>query len=154
MIIDKLENFAGYAPVMPEVWDMIAEFLRSLNAGTPAGRYEIDGDKVYAVVNPVTTHSLDPDKLEYHRKYADIQVIISGGESIVCGDINDNETAAYDAGKDIGFCCLAATSVTAELVPGMFMLIFPGEGHAPDVGDGSEVYKTVVKVAAECFCRA
>ena len=153
MIIDNLENFAGYAPIMPEVWDIIAEFLRSLSPETTGGRYTIDGDRVYAIVNPVETHPLDLDKLEYHRKYADIQVVISGGESIVCGEINDNVTSPYDESRDIGFCRMAAATVTAELVPGMFMLIFPGEGHAPDVGDGSKVFKAVVKVAAECFCR-
>lgn len=151
MVFDRLENFADYATLAPEAWSRIAGFFRNLSAETPPGRHEIWGDKIYASVNVIKLHPLDADKLEYHTKYADIQLVASGEEEVICGDLNGAATTAYDAGRDVGFYRLESASGKFTLTPGKFLLLFPGEGHAPDVGDAAQVVKVVVKVSADCF---
>ncbi len=151
MVFDRLENFADYATLAPEAWSRIAGFFRQLSAETPSGKYEIWGDRIYASVNRIESHALDTDKLEYHTKYADIQLVASGVEDVLCGDLTGEVTTAYDASRDVGFYRLEQVSSQYTLTPGKFLLLLPGEGHAPDVGDGSAVVKVVVKVAADCF---
>lgn len=151
MIFDRLENFADYAALAPDAWSKIAAFLRKLGEGMTPGRYEVDGDRIYAMVNSLKSHVLDLDKLEYHTCYADIQIVISGSEEIVCGPLDGKETIPYDPQKDIGFHRLEDETSCAKLIPGYFMLILPGEGHAPDIGDGKDVLKSVIKVSLDCF---
>ena len=153
MIFDRLENFADYAALAPDAWCAIAGFLSKFDTGFEPGRYEITGDKIYAMVNHLKSHAFDADKLEYHERYADIQIVLSGSEEIVFGDLDGEETTPYDPQKDIGFHHLEKPTSRVELANGYFSLILPGEGHAPDVGDGGEVSKVVIKVALDCFCK-
>ena len=46
------------------------------------GRVEIDGDRVFALVQRYETVMTDAPRFEYHRKYIDIQYIVSGEEVI------------------------------------------------------------------------
>ncbi|MCQ2378566.1 MAG: YhcH/YjgK/YiaL family protein [Victivallaceae bacterium] len=154
MIYDRLENFSDYAALAPAVWEKIAAFLRSLSPETPPGRREIDGEKVFAVVNDTASHEAFPDKLEYHRRYADVQLVASGEEKVLCGALDGPESTPYSEEKDLGFHRLGTVDLEAALRPGLFLLLFPGEGHLPDVGDGSRVLKVVVKIAKECFSSA
>ena len=151
MIYDRLENFADYAALAPEAWSSIAAFLRTLTPDIRPGRYEIDGDRIFAVVNDTVSHDAFPDKLEYHERYADIQLVAAGREKILCGPLDGAPSAPFSEEKDLGFRMLGAVDLEAQLFPGVFLLLFPGEGHLPDVGDGSRVLKVVVKVALECF---
>ncbi len=153
MIYDRLENFADYANLAPDAWSRIAAFFGTLNENTPAGRYELDGDKIYVNVNDTHSHEVFPEKLEYHEKYADIQLVASGEETVLCGPLDGAETTPYSEEKDCGFKMIGQTDVSAQLYPGVFLLLFPGEGHLPDVGNGDRVLKVVVKVALECFTR-
>lgn len=71
------------------------------------------------MVQGYETHDADPDKLEIHRKYVDIQLLLSGEESIVCRSVAGlKETVPYNAEKDIAFYRLAIEqSVPLTLVP-------------------------------------
>lgn len=156
MIFDSLNNFMRYGKLAPAAWEKILKFLRSCTPETPAGRYEIDGDRIYASLQGYETHEADPDKLEIHRKYVDIQLLLAGKESILCRPVDDlKETVPYDGGKDIAFYRTeAGNSVTVTLEPGKFAVFFPEEGHMPGLscaGTGENVVKVVVKIAVTEF---
>ena len=53
--------------------------------------------------------------------------------------------APYDESKDIIFYHDQPTSYV-DLLPGDFVILFPEDGHAPFVGDGSPISKLIVKV--------
>ena len=63
MIYDSMKNFAAYRKLAPEAWEKVSAFLAGCTPETPAGRYELDGDRVYAMVQGYETHDADPDKL-------------------------------------------------------------------------------------------
>ena len=156
MIFDSLNNFMRYGKLAPAAWEKILKFLRSCTPETPAGRYEIDGDRIYASIQGYETHAPDPDKLEIHRKYVDIQLLLAGKESILCRPVDDLAvTVPYDDGKDIAFYRAAEGNyVTVTLEPGKFAVFFPEEGHMPGLscaGAGREVVKVVVKIAVTEF---
>lgn len=149
MIFDTLNNFANYARLAPGTWAKLAAFLHGCTAETPAGRYEIDGDRLYAMVQSYNLHPVRPEKLEIHRNYVDIQLLLAGRETIVYRPVDGLPvTAEYDAVRDIAFYHLDEKgSVAIPLEPGNFALFFPEEGHLPGNGDPADsVVKVVVKI--------
>ena len=79
-------------------------FLRRKNlAELPVGRYEIDGDNCWAMVQEVNLTPLDGSaKVEAHRKYIDIQSPITGDETIGQMTMDAERLALpFDEKKDI-----------------------------------------------------
>jgi biofilm protein TabA len=127
-------------------------FLRSPGVHQlPDGRVEIDGDRVFALVQRYETLMTDAPKFEFHRKYIDVQFIVSGEEIIGWAPAaRMTVTEAYDADKDICFGTVAKGIWTpVYLQAGQLAVLWPEDGHAPKVARGasSPVMKIVVKVA-------
>jgi YhcH/YjgK/YiaL family protein len=127
-------------------------FLRSDSLrGLPDGRVEIDGDRVFALVQRYHTMTIDAPKFEFHRKYIDVQFIVSGEEIIGWAPLDGiTITEAYDADRDICIGTSAKGSWTrAYLEAGQLVVLWPEDGHAPKLAGcaPSSVMKIVVKVA-------
>ena len=153
MIYDKLENLPRYANCFPGA-DKVIAFLKECAAKTPAvGKHEIDGKKLFVNVQEYSPKDFNPEKLEYHRNYIDIQLLFSGAEKLYYAPLEGLETViGYDPEKDYGMKRIPAPEAGVELplVPGNFVLLFPEEGHLPGVGDpASKVVKAVVKIAVK-----
>src|ERR1035438_9429730 len=71
MISDTLEQCRRYTSLSPR-FAAAFEFLEKLPANQPIGRYDIDGDNSFAMVQAYTTKPLDQAKFETHRQYIDI----------------------------------------------------------------------------------
>lgn len=117
------------------------------------GRTEIDGNRVFALVQRYQTMSGGAPNFERHRKYIDIQVIISGVEVIgwTHGDCME-VTDPYDEIKDICFGKVApGTWTPVRLEAGQLAVLWPSDAHAPKQASGvpAKVSKIVVKVAVE-----
>ncbi len=158
MIYDSLDQLSRYARLAPGVWEKVGAFLAGCSLDTPNGRHELDGDRVYASIQDYETHPVNPDKLEIHHKYIDIQLLLSGEESILVRSVDKLETTlAYDAGRDIAFFRLPAgdaDSIPVTLVPGKFAVFFPEEGHMPGLIRGNapcRVLKVVIKIAVDAM---
>lgn len=147
MILDTLDNWRIYA-AGNDGFDKAFEFLsRTDLADLPAGRHEIDGDRVFALAAVGQGKGRDGAILEVHRKYTDIQFCVSGAEQIgwkptaLCA-----EDEGFDEQKDLGF--YRDRPETWVAVPaGMFAVFFPSDAHAVLGGEGT-ISKIVVKVAA------
>ena len=87
-------------------------------------------------------------RLEFHRRYIDIQVAIAGSEAIGWRPLGDCHSIVepYLSERDIGFCGDRPETWLAP--PGRFAAFFPDDAHAPLAGQGP-LRKAVVKVAAE-----
>ena len=153
MIFDKLENLPRYANCFPGA-DKVIAFLKECAAGTPApGKHELDGKKLFVNVQQYSPKTFNPEKLEYHRDYIDIQLLLSGAEKLYYAPLDGlDEVMPYNPEKDCGFARLPVPGAGVELplVPGNFVLLFPEEGHLPGVGDPTtQVVKAVVKIAVK-----
>lgn len=153
MIFDKLENLPLYAESFPNAEKVIA-FLEKCVAAPPApGKYELDGKKLFVNVQEYAPKVFAPDKLEYHRKYIDIQLLLAGAEDLYYAPLDGLDAVMpYNAEKDCGFDRLPAPgdATKVALRPGNFVLLFPEEGHLPGVGaPATKVVKAVVKIAVE-----
>ena len=150
MIHDRMENLSRYSSLF-EGADKVVKFLAEAAARMPApGKYELDGKKLFVNVQEYAPKTFNSEKLEYHNDYIDIQLLLDGAEELYYAPLDGLETVTeYCAEKDYGMKRLpspeAGTRIT--LVPGNFVLLFPGEGHLPGVGDpASRVVKAVVKI--------
>ena len=153
MIYDKLENASVYS--LGPAFEKAIAFVRSLNADAALGRHEIDGARMYANVMEYETSADRPVRYEVHRKYADLQAVITGSEAVYARIAEGLAVQTpYNPEKDCEF--LAADGKAAEtalqLFPGYFTLLFPQDAH---MGKGetflgkSKLKKVVVKIALD-----
>jgi biofilm protein TabA len=151
MVVSDLDHSDHQTAGAPGLQKAFA-FLRSHGIHQlPDGRVEIDGDRVFALVQRYETMMTDAPKFEFHRKYIDVQFIVSGEEVIGWAPVERmTVTEAYDAKKDICFGTVAKGAWTpAYLQAGQLAVLWPEDGHAPKLASSasSPVMKIVVKVA-------
>lgn len=154
MIIDRLENMAIYKK--DPAWIKAKDFLIKINTDIADGEYEIDGSDVFARVMTYDTKKIEDAYPEAHKKYIDIQVVLSGEEMVGWYPLKDlQDRVKYDEDQDVAFFERKKNlPVTSILKEGLFMAFFPEDGHMPSISTGvtpSEVKKVVIKIAVECI---
>lgn len=147
MIIDSLNGLERYC-FIHKSFDKVYKFLKSHDLDTMAvGRYEIEGDAIYASVSEGEGREPENAPLEAHDSYIDIQILISGDETMGWKDrsaCNDTDVE-YNAEKDIVFFDNDTPDVYFTLNPKHMVVFFPHDAHAPMIGAGV-IRKMVVKV--------
>ncbi len=151
MIVSDLEHIGQQAVMTPRLRQAIAFLRRRDIHELPDGRVELDGDRLYAIIQRYETTATEAPTFEYHRKYLDVQFIASGEEVIGWAPAARLAvTEAYDAERDICFGRVAPEQWTAvHLQAGQLMVLWPEDGHAPKLAYGkpAPVMKIVVKVS-------
>jgi biofilm protein TabA len=149
MIVDRIENAKLY-PELPEKLKKALQALGSTNfAEKENGRYDIDGEKIYYLVQRYTTKPVEQGRLEAHEKYIDIQYLAEGSEIMGYCPLDELEVETpYNEQKDIVFYKTPANVSPIVLSPGVFAILYPQDAHAPkcQLKGPSEVLKVVVKV--------
>jgi len=151
MICDALEHLNRYRGLHRNL-DTAIDYLTAYHVAhdlydLPLGRTEVDGENVF--IN-VMEADLSPDstRLEYHKKYADLQIDLTGGEGWGYETAPGTEVEPYqpDIGKKD-----SEDAVFGALGEGRFVLFFPGELHRPGVEmpGCDRVRKAVVKIKME-----
>lgn len=133
MIIDRLENLKKY--IDENDMRKIDAFLKRLSPEMEEGRYEIDGDEIYARVMSYNTSPREDCKIEAHDVYIDIQSTLVGQEGI---DVFHREELAenvsYNNENDVRFYENSNQNyVTVKNLPNYFSMIFPEEAHKPQI---------------------
>ena len=152
MIIDSIRNASLYYAL----GNRIAAALKYIEStdlpSLPKGKHEIQGDEVYALVQDYLTKPRDAALWEAHRKYIDIQFVVSGAERIGYTSLEAmnalDPAPEYDEIKDVVKFDGEGSFFIAE--PGTFAMFAPQDAHMPGINiSGSEpVRKVVVKVLA------
>lgn len=155
MILDILPN----CPALHGIGQRFVVSMTWLTQFTPDmadGRYDLDGDNVFALVQSYRTVPEGEKRFESHRKYADIQFIARGEERIFYAPIKQlpEIVRPYSLESDSMLHKDPASPTTATslgLVPGSFAIFFPGDGHKPGCVNGtvSDIKKVVIKVRVE-----
>jgi YhcH/YjgK/YiaL family protein len=152
MIIDTLAN-AGRCRGLAPLLDEGLEALARLAADPPAdGRHELAGPSLYASLSTYSIKSPREKLFEAHRRFIDIQVVLSGRETLYWAPLSSLETREqYSESGDIAFYAGPA-GCAVPLQPGWFVVLFPQDAHMPGcllepAQSASQVRKLVVKVA-------
>lgn len=147
MIFATLAQADRYATLHP-LFARAFEFARTTDwQVTAPGRYPIVGEQLFAIVENVAGRERQAAKLECHRRYIDIQLVISGCDEMGWRALAECTTpcADYSAERDIQFFDDPAAS-WVRTPPGAFCIFFPDDAHAPLVSAG-QIRKVIFKVA-------
>jgi YhcH/YjgK/YiaL family protein len=147
MIIDKLSNANLYSSLGERISKAFAYLKQTDFTITELGKYEIDGDNIFALVNEYKTKDANEGKLETHRKYIDVQFVAQGSELMGYAPFNSQQiTDYYNEQNDITF--FAGEKSFVKIDEGMFAIFFPADLHMPGikVEESTYVKKIVIKV--------
>jgi len=146
MILDSLKNAASVQALNP-LFKQAFEFIQKNDLlKMEPGKTIIDGDKLFISVMENDGKTSEAAKMESHVNYIDIQVVISGVETMGWTAIEHCTDALepYNTEKDLQFFSnKPSTFITVN--PGEFAIFFPEDGHAPGIGNGP-IKKAVIKV--------
>ncbi|MCI5556811.1 YhcH/YjgK/YiaL family protein [bacterium] len=146
MITDTLQNLGRYRGIHPNLDTAIRWLATHDVAALPNGRTDVDGDRVFLNVMDADLRPAGDAAFEVHRRYADLQLDLTGGERWGWAD-SAAPQGAPDAQKDIGFLT-GPEQAAGVLGGGRFVLFLPGEPHKPScLAPGcTHLRKAVVKI--------
>ena len=149
MITDNISNANLYTG-LGERFQRALAYLRETDlAALPVGRIELDGKNLYVLIQEYATKLPSTGKWEAHKRYIDIQYIITGQERICFAMLKRLKQGTYDPIKD--FLPLSGEGDWVTLSNGDFMVLWPNDGHMPGMAIDVQtaVKKAVVKIALE-----
>ena len=150
MILDTLDRLECYGNISP-LMDKVVDFFRKTDlAKLTPGRIILQDDDLFVNVNRQDAQGRDEVPIEAHKEYIDIQVPISSDEEMgfLSAPFMPVPSKPYSVERDVAFYPgLCDTYLNVR--KGMFVVFFPGEGHAPAITkDG--ILKLIVKIRKSC----
>lgn len=150
MIFDSIKNRRIYEALSPDFTVAFDFIERASREGLATGTYELDGKRIYAMVQEYETKQPSEARLEAHRKYLDIQYIDKGRERMDLTLLaKATVSEPYDEARDVAFFADAPIPVSAVLTDGEFGIFYPCDVHKPSLSaeDGrTRVRKILVKI--------
>lgn len=152
MILGKVSNLAVDSKWLPSALVKGLKYLQQTDfSKLDAGKYEIDGKLMYALVQEYETVPKEQKRPEAHVKYLDIQYLVEGGETIGVALLGPDAIVAEDLleQKDIIFYSKVKDESDISLSAGDYAVLFPEDVHRPGChyGSGGKVKKVVLKIA-------
>lgn len=145
MIIDTLSNSEKYINLHKD-FKLVFDYINSndLNA-MECGKHEIRGKEVFFNLQEYETKPTQ--KLEAHKKYIDIQVVVSGEEYMGYTNIDTTTvTEEYDEEKDVMF--LNGTTDKVKATNKNFIIFYPQDAHMPALSVDKPIFvkKAIFKI--------
>lgn len=141
MIFDKMQNISCYFDEIPQL-KKVAEFIDDFNQnGREDGTYEIDGKHIFAMIQSYRTKAQTYEMMfEAHKKYIDLQYIVSGIEKIRWARLSSVHLVEerYSQGGDIAFYEGDAL-FDFTLTKGTFLMLYPQDAHLSGLSADKDV---------------
>lgn len=136
---------------LPKAIETALQHLRETDYSKIApGKYPIDADRMFAIVQDPVTQDWATGKPEFHARHIDVQYLLAGEE--VLGFLPANQsltpTENFLEERDIAFVEPQANETRIVLTPGMYAVFFPGELHRPcrALDIPMQIKKVVIKI--------
>lgn len=149
MILSTLSQSARYAALHP-LFQRAFDHIRDTDLYNVApGRYALVGEELCMIVEHAQGKPREHARLEAHRRYIDIQLVLEGDEVMGWKPLSDclNPVSEHSMEKDIRFF-LDAPASYVPVPPDHFCIFFPEDAHAPLIGSGP-IRKVIFKVAVD-----
>lgn len=150
MIVGNVKT-CGELAVLHPVLEKCIRYLRDTDFYTMnPGRYELDGDNIFVLVQNYHTEPPEVRKAESHERYVDIQYIVCGeenmGVALASGQSRIEENFLLE--KDIAFYGRLDNENVLTLSPGMYVVLFPWDIHRPACisKQPSLIKKVIIKI--------
>ena len=154
MIVGHINNVNQELCNFPKAIKKALAFLQENDcANLKPGKYAIDGDDIFAMVQSYVTKDKKDCRAETHAKYLDIQFLAKGQERM--------GQCAYSPSLEVEEDCLAERdarfykNLPAEnqviLSNGTYAILYPTDVHRPccAIGKPEDVVKVVIKISVK-----
>ncbi|MDI1300205.1 YhcH/YjgK/YiaL family protein [Methylotenera sp.] len=144
--IDQIQRYAAVHPLFPQVFD----FIKTTNLLTlPNGKHAILNDDIFVLIQRGVGQSKTEAKLECHRKYIDIQLVLDGTDNMGWKPLADCQQAidSFNTTNDVQFFeDLPLNWLNTQ--PNKFCIFFPEDAHSGMVSE-HHLHKAVFKIAVK-----
>ncbi|MGV8933149.1 MAG: YhcH/YjgK/YiaL family protein [Gallionellaceae bacterium] len=147
MILSTLSNADRYAALHP-LFPRAFEFIRATDLKLlQPGIHQIIDKQLFVIVEEADGRTRSEAKLECHRKYIDIQLVLEGVDEMGWKPLADCHQPVddYNEAHDIRFFNDTADSWISTPA-NTFCIFFPEDAHAPLVSSG-KIRKLVFKIS-------
>ncbi|NQG97183.1 DUF386 family protein [Streptococcus suis] len=146
MIYDRIDQALHYKGLDPNLDTALERLVEGGFDQLVAGRHDCQGDQVFFFLQDNQLALESSPIFEYHKRYADLHVILEGSEKISYSSEEALDPTFKEEG-DIGFTSVE-DRVDFILNGHHFLLCFPQELHQPNqfMGQDQEVKKLVFKI--------
>ena len=143
MIVCPWKDLKRYAAVIPGVEEAI-EKINALQSWEPAV-YPLENGKF--IVQQGTTKPWEEAKLEAHRAYLDVQVILEGQDTVGWAPV-DTLTPEGEFDVENDYCLYTGENTPVVVKAGYCYVVFPEDAHAPNtyLSAPNDYKKIVVKL--------
>lgn len=133
MIYDNIKNIEKYKD-NKELYTVLSE-LSKIEIGKPDEKHLIN------------TRVLSDAKFEAHRKNIDVHYVLDQYEIILITNKTEklNIITEYNSENDMEFFELGDDYATIKLNAGDFLVVYPGEAHAPIITEDARTISKVCK---------
>lgn len=147
MITDTIDNIQRYAAIHP-LFSQVFEYIKNTNLLTLSnGKHAILSDDVFVLIQRGIGQTKAEAKLECHRKYIDIQLVLDGIDEMGWKPLADCQQAidSFNITNDVQFF---EDSPLNWLItpPNKFCIFFPEDAHSGMVSK-QYLHKAVFKIA-------
>ena len=155
MIFGHISSPDSYQHLLTHpIWKRCFDWLKTVDANTPAGIQKLLGDDVVVNVHGYDTLPEAECRFESHRHVVDLQYCICGGELIAWQQASRLLAAGpYEEVSDIQFYQPAPAKTVLHMLSGNFAIFHPSDAHRPKCRDGlhAETFKLVIKIKLACL---
>ena len=146
MILDSLNNYKNYLNINPLFKDGFDFLINTNLKELTLGDHILKDENLIAKVAKEQGKTKDQAKLEAHKKYIDIQFVISGTDNIGWSPLSEAKEKESDFNFEKDFVLFKDTPQQWITVPeNHFVIFFPNDAHAPMVSEGI-LHKVILKV--------
>lgn len=146
MILSSLK-YAGRVKTLHPFFEKLFEYVATHNLlDSELGKIVIDDDRLFINnINPECVLEFS-QKLEVHREYIDVHILLEGKERIGWKDIDSLTSCVQTYNSETDSALYQDVPTTyVDLLPGQFAIVYPEDAHAPLIGNG-RIRKLVAKV--------
>lgn len=152
MICENINSAKNYSSINKN-FEKAFEFLKNHDfTKLDIGKYEIQGEEIFALVQEYITENEEEKSWESHEKYIDIQLIVEGQEIMGYVPVEGLKVKEdLRPENDMIFYKETLKGSNIKFTIGDYAIFFPEDGHRPGCafGECSKVKKVVVKVASK-----
>lgn len=137
-------------PVIRKCIDFIKE---NGGAEIAPGKHFLENSDIYVNVSEYTTRQMEDSGWEAHKKYADLQVLLTGEERIMVADLEKMNQGAYNEASDY-LECSGEMNGAVKVDKDTCVLLLPEDAHMPNVCIDRKpmaVKKAVCKIPVHYF---
>lgn len=147
MILDTLENISTYLELHPNLALGLKYIAETDFFDLEMGKYTIEGEDVFAILQTYTTKPAEQCRYEAHKKYIDIQYMVKGKELMGVTPLNNQTITENLPENDVAFYKAEGQQILVN--ENCFTIFFPEDVHMPGIQakNAEEIIKVVVKVA-------